>query len=126
MTTLPHATLADWEIALTRQFLMVSGEDSTPVRSFEISSATLAVSASIDSTTSDEVALRAFKNALCADQTKLVAALERGIYRRYDDGECLGCFAFLALTVLVDSLLEAEVGASEFRAKLASFLGINR
>jgi hypothetical protein len=126
MTALPHATLADWEIALTRQFLIVSGEDSTPVRSFEISSATLAVSASIDLASRDEVALRAFKNALCADQTKLVAALERGIYRRYDDGECLGCFAFLALTVLVDSLLEAEVGASEFRAKLASFLGINR
>ena len=125
MTAVPHATLADWEIALTRQFLMVSGEDSTPVRSFEISSATLAASASIDSASRDEVPLRAFKNALCADQTKLVAALERGIYRR-NDGECLGCFAFLALTVLVDSLLEAEVGATEFRAKLASFLGINR
>jgi hypothetical protein len=126
MTALPHATLTDWEIALTRQFLMVSGDDSTPLRSVEISSATLAVSASIDSASRDEVALRAFKNALCADRTKLIAALERGIYRRYDDGECLGCFAFLALTILVDSLLEAEVGASEFRAKLASFLGINR
>jgi len=126
MSTSPHLSLTDWETALTRHFLMATGDETAPVRSFEVSGATLARVASITGASAAETALDDFKGALRADQPKLLAALEQGKYVRSDTNDTLGCFAYLALTILVDSQLEVDAGASEFRAKLAAFIGIRR
>lgn len=42
--------------------------------------------------------------------------------------DCHGCFAYLALTIFVDSQLNGDDadGSSEFRPKLAAFLGVDR
>ena len=122
MDTTPRLSLKDWETALTKHFLMTAGDGSVAVRSFEVSGATLARAASISGASSEDVALNDFKGALRGDLPRLLTALEQGQYRRSEIDDTLGCFVYLALTILVDSQLEVDAGASAFRAKLASFL----
>jgi len=54
--------------------------------------------------------------------------LEAGDYNGKLVAECPGCFAYLALTIFVDSQLESDDadGSNEFRPKLAAFLDVDR
>ena len=125
-TDLP-TSLTDWEEALTRRFLTAEGEGVGPIRSFDISPETLALAAGADPSVGDE-AVASFRKALLADKWTLYSALEDGKYDRKLVPDCPGCFAYLALTIYVDSQLDADDagGSDEFRPKLAAFLGADR
>lgn len=119
--------LSDWEEALTRRFLTAAGEDVGPIRSFDISPETLALATGADPSAGGQ-AVAAFKKALLANRWTLYAALEDGTFNRKLVADCPGCFAYLALTIFVDSQLDGDDadGSSEFRPKLAAFLGVDR
>ncbi len=116
-------SLADWEGALTRRFLTAAGEGVGPIRSFDISPETLAMAAGWDASAGAQ-AVSSFKKALLGDWS-LYAALEDGSFDRRLAPDCPGCFAYLALTIFVDSQRDGD-GAAEFRPKLAAFLGVDR
>lgn len=116
-------SLADWEGALTRRFLTAAGEGVGPIRSFDISPETLAMAVGLDASAGVR-AVSSFKKALLADWS-LYSALEDGSFDRKLAPNCPGCFAYLALTIFVDSQRDG-VGAAEFRPKLAAFLGVDR
>ncbi|MGY3511272.1 hypothetical protein ACVIQY_004247 [Bradyrhizobium sp. USDA 3051] len=123
MRAAPLTSLADWEEALTRRFLTAAGEGVGPIRSFDISPETLAIAAGWDAS-AGAVAVSSFKKALLGDWS-LYAALEDGSFDRRLAPDCPGCFSYLALTIFVDSQRDGNV-ASEFRPKLAAFLGVDR
>ncbi|MDH8340802.1 hypothetical protein QIH02_27555, partial [Klebsiella pneumoniae] len=58
----------------------------------------------------------------------LYAALENGAFNRKLAADCPGCFAYLALTIFVDSQIDGDDsdGSEQFRPKLAAFLGGDR
>jgi hypothetical protein len=118
--------LAEWEVALTRRFLMDSGDDVGPIRSFDICAETLALAAGAGPEAADE-AVTAFRNALTMHKGALFDALDHGSFLRHSNADCLGCFAYLALTIYVDSQLEADdEGEADFRSKLRDFLRVDR
>ena len=119
--------LADWEEALTRRFLTVAGEGIGPIRSFDISPETLALAAGADVSAGTQ-AVASFKKALLSSRWALYSALEDGSFNRRLAPDCSGCFAYLALTMFVDSQFDGAdaQGLSEFRSKLAAFLGADR
>jgi hypothetical protein len=109
-----------WERALCRYFLSTAGDDASPIRSFEVTAATLA-----NCRPGEGDAVRSFQAALQLDD--VCSAVEHGRYRRLDEIELPGCFSYLALTLFVDSLMDEEAGDDgAFRAKLSSFLRIDR
>lgn len=118
-----RSAFEEWERALCHYFLSVSGDDASPIRSFEVTAATLAAcrSGHVD----DADAVRSFRAALHLDD--IYSAVEHGCYRRLDEIGLPGCFSYLALTLFVDSLIGEEAeNDGAFRAKLSSFLGIDR
>ncbi|HBR46702.1 MAG TPA: hypothetical protein DEA80_17595 [Afipia sp.] len=119
--------LSDWEEALTRRFLTAAGEGVGPIRSFDISPETLAIAVGADTAAAGH-AVVAFKNALLANKFALYAALENGAFNRKLAADCPGCFAYLALTIFVDSQIDGDDsdGSEQFRPKLAAFLGGDR
>jgi hypothetical protein len=119
--------LSDWEEALTRRFLTAAGEGVGPIRSFDISPETLALAAGADVSAASQ-AVAAFKKALLANRFALYAALEDGAFNRKLAADCPGCFAYLALTIFVDSQIDGDDadGSEQFRPKLAAFLGGDR
>jgi hypothetical protein len=118
--------LAEWEVALTRRFLMDSGDEVGPIRSFDICAETLALAAGAGPEAADE-AVTAFRNALTMHKGALFDALDHGSFLRHSNADCLGCFAYLALTIYVDSQLEADdEGEANFRSKLRDFLRVDR
>src|SRR5262245_14855937 len=119
--------LSDWEEALTRRFLTAAGEGVGPIRSFDISPETLALAARADPSAGVQ-AVASFKKALLANRWTLYSALEDGIFDGKLVPDCPGCFAYLALTIFVDSQIGGEDGdgSEEFRPKLAAFLGVDR
>ncbi len=125
-TDLP-TSLSDWEEALTRRFLTTAGEGVGPIRSFDISPETLALAAGADSSVGGQ-AIASFRKALLADRWTLYSALEDGAFNRKLVADCPGCFAYLALTIFVDSQLDGDDadGSDQFRPKLAAFLGADR
>lgn len=117
-------TLHDWELTLTRALLRAEGGDSDAIRSFEITPETLAISCGLDMGAA-EAAESAFRNALRADP-HLIWCLQHGRFKKPDNDQP-NCFAMLALSLLVDSLLDGiyeEKG--QYRAKLAEWLSIDR
>jgi hypothetical protein len=122
-----QTSLSEWESALTRRFLMAVGEEVGPIRSFDISPETLALAIGADVSAGLQ-AVVAFRTALLADRRTLYAALEDGVFDSKLLADCLGCFAYLALTIYVDSQLDGDdaQGSDEFRSKLSSFLGVDR
>jgi hypothetical protein len=120
-------SLPDWEVALTQRFLAAAGEGIGPIRSFDISAETLALSAGVDPSFGDQV-VASFKKALLENRSALYAALEDGIFNPKLATDCPGCFAYLALTIFVDSQLAGDDtdGSREFRPKLAAFLNVDR
>jgi hypothetical protein len=119
-------SLSDWEEALTRHFLTAAGEGIGPIRSFEVSPETLALASGANPSAGDQ-AVASFKKALLANRWALYTALEDGDYNSKLVAECPGCFAYLALTIFVDSQLDGDdAGSDQFRPKLAAFLGMDR
>jgi hypothetical protein len=118
-------SLADWEEALTRRFLTAAGEGVGPIRSFDICPETLAMAAGSDAFAAAQ-AVSSFKKALLANRWELYTALEDGSFDRKLAPDCPGCFAYLALTIFVDSQRDGDAASEQFRPKLAAFLGTDR
>jgi hypothetical protein len=55
-----------------------------------------------------------------------VDALRHGFYRRYPNEGVPGCFAYLALTMLVEGRTDPDASGHEFRPKLVTFLQLDR
>lgn len=118
------ATLRDWEHTLTRALLRADGGNADPIRSFEITPETLAKHCGHTPDQAEE-AERAFKRALVRDP-RLYWCLQYGRYWP-TTLEVSNCMAILALSLLVDSLLDGEYeGQGQYRAKLAQWLGTHR
>ncbi|TCU33638.1 hypothetical protein [Rhizobium azibense] len=116
--------LHDWEVMLTRTLLRSDAGDGDAIRSFEITPETLAEFCGFGQEHGAR-AEAAFRQALVADPY-LLWRLEHG--RRCAPGdETPGCIAILALSLLVDSLLDGDYsGNGEYRTKLRQWLGVNR
>jgi len=117
-------TLHDWERVLVRALLRADCGNSDAIRSFEITPETLALHCRLGPEHA-EAAEAAFRQALRADP-HLIWCLQHGTYKA-QGSEQPNCMAMLALSLLVDSLLDGvyqEKG--QYRAKLAEWLGIDR
>lgn len=117
-------TFVDWERAFCDLFLVAPEGDTNPIRSIEVTPAKVVEAIHGDPALSEE-AVASFRAAL--DVNKVCAALEQGTYQAFPTLGLPGCFSYLALTLLVDSLIDEERELNgAFRSKLASFLKINR
>lgn len=118
------ASLHEWEQVLTRALLHTDGTVTDPIRSFEITPETLAQHCGLGPEHASG-AENAFRRALKSDPD-LHWSLQNGTARK-STAQVPNCMAFLALTLLVDSLLDgAYHGKGEYRKKLAQWLGIRR
>jgi hypothetical protein len=125
MTVNLPTTYLEWETALTRHFLSIGEGDASPLRSFEVTDYTLTDALGLGYESKDQV-VEAFRSMFAERETSLVAALQHADYRRYLGDEIPGCFAYLALTMLVEGMIDPDAGGHEFRPKLASFLKLKR
>jgi hypothetical protein len=114
----------EWEKALCRHFLTVRS-DATAIRSFEITPATLAEAISGKTSAGTEEAWKCFLR-IFDDSERVFEALEHGRYAKLDRVGVPGCFVFLVLTLLVDSLIDENVVETQFRPKLSEVLGVER
>ena len=115
-------TLHQWERRLTCALLFADG-DSDAIRSFEITPETLATHCGL-SMEHGKNAEEAFRKALLADPD-LIKCLEKGTSKATND-EVPNCIAMLALTLLVDSLLDGYKNKGQYRTKLSDWLGVER
>lgn len=114
------ATLHEWEHLLTKTLLRVDDGNVDAIRSFEITPETLAEYCGLG--IEDAPAVEdAFRKSLKAD---------RGLHRCLKEGrrtipgtEVPSCIAMLALTLLVDSILDGEYEGYGYRGKLSQWLG---
>ncbi|MET3299050.1 hypothetical protein [Bradyrhizobium diazoefficiens] len=125
MTSDLPTSYLEWETALTGHFLAIGEGDASPLRSFEVTDYTLTDAIGLDYESKDRV-VEAFRSMFAERETNLVGALQHAEYRRYSGDEIPGCFAYLALTVLVEGMIDPDAGGHEFRRKLASFLKLKR
>lgn len=125
MTANLPTTYLEWETALTRHFLSIGEGDASPIRSFEVTDFTLTDALGLEYDLRERV-VEAFRSMFAAREASLVAALQHADYRRYHDDEIPGCFAYLALTMLVEGMIDPDASGHEFRPKLASFLKLDR
>jgi hypothetical protein len=118
---LPSST-SQWEVRLVEHFLRIREDgDASPIRSFEVTAETLAIASGVEGVIPEE-AESAFKEALCADKY---------IWSALRDGDCRSassrvpnCFAYLAMTLLIDTLLDGEyTDKGQFRDRLRTWLG---
>lgn len=117
-------TLQEWEVVLTHALLRADYAAINPIRSFEITPETLAQHCGLNSEHA-RGAEAAFRSALRADPY-LHPSLQNGTARKPTD-QVPNCISYLALSLLVDSLLDgAYAGKGQYREKLAQWLGINR
>ncbi|WP_442579093.1 hypothetical protein ACSBOB_26795 [Mesorhizobium sp. ASY16-5R] len=117
-------TLHDWERTLTWALLRADDGDSDAIRSFEITPETLAHYCGLGSEYSN-AAEAAFKHALRTDP-HLTWCLQHGTYKMHGP-EQPNCLAMLALSLLVDSLLDGVYeDKGQYRAKLSEWLNIDR
>jgi hypothetical protein len=123
-TVLP-STIPTWEAVLVEQFLRIGADgDASPLRSFEITAETLASALRIEAVTPDE-AIAALQSAALAD-VNLWSALSTG-RRRAPTATSPNCFTYLAITLLIDTLLEGHYSEQgQFRDRLRSWLGTTR
>lgn len=117
-------TLADWESLLTRALLHADKSNADPIRSFEITPETLAIHCGLGPEHAAG-AEEAFRKALNADPY-LLWCLKNRTYPA-PTVDVPNCMAMLALSLLVDSLLDGKYAdQGQYRAKLAQWLGIDR
>ena len=98
-----RSAFEEWERALCRYFLSATGDDAGPIRSFEVTPATLAA-CQPGQFADDNNAVASFRNAMRFYD--LCVAVEHGVYRHLDEAGLPGCFTYLALTLYVDSMME--------------------
>lgn len=125
MTVALPTTYLDWETALTRHFLSIGEGDASPLRSFEVTDYTLTDALGLGYEFRERT-VEAFRSMFAAREDSLVRALQHADYRRYSGDEIPGCFAYLALTMLVEGMIDPDASGHEFRPKLASFLKLDR
>ncbi len=115
-----------WESILVRYFLAVGlSGDASDIRALEVTPTTLALACGADASYQNQ-AEDAFRSALLRDQHYLWLALKQGS-SRLPSKDVPNCFAPLAMTLLIDSLLDGDgYDNNQFRAKLASWLGVDR
>ncbi len=115
-----------WERILVRYFLAVGQDgDASDIHAIEISPRTLALACGSDPSREGEIE-EAFRVALLRDQVCLLRALKYGPQRR-PSADVPNCFATLAMTLLIDLLLEGTTDTgNQFRAKLADWLRLER
>jgi hypothetical protein len=117
-------TLHDWERTLTVALLRSGDRDSDAIRSFEITPETLAMHCGLGVEHAG-TAEAAFKRALQVDP-HLSHCLQHGAYK-IPGTEQPNCLAMLALTLLVDSLLDGVYeDKGQYRSKLAEWLNSDR
>ncbi|WP_439601179.1 hypothetical protein [Devosia sp.] len=118
------ATLHEWERVLTKALLRAEDGNADPIRSFEITPERLAFFCGQSREFAEE-AESAFKRALVADRN-LSLRLQHG--STLDAGaEVPGCIAILALSLLVDTLIDGDYsGSNEYRGKLRQWLAVDR
>lgn len=117
-------TLHEWERVLTKALLRANDGNADPIRSFEITPERLShfCGQGPDRSTDAE---DAFRRALLSDGY-LTWCLQNGRFRT-PGNEAPECMAMLALSLLVDSLLDGDYGGTgEYRAKLRQWLGVDR
>lgn len=117
-------TLHEWERVLTKALLRADDGNADPIRSFEITPERLShfCGQGPDRATDAE---DAFRRALLSDGY-LTWCLQNGRFRT-PGNEAPECMAMLALSLLVDSLLDGDYGGTgEYRAKLRQWLGVDR
>ena len=119
-------TVNEWELVLVRYFLASDQEgDASDIYAIEVSPRTLALACGSDPSRASE-AEEAFRTALLRDQVCLLRALKYGPQRRASL-DAPNCFAPLAMTLLIDLLLDgATETGNQFRSKLADWLRIDR
>lgn len=124
MNSLLPTKLIDWERKLTEYFLAVEADgNASDIRSFEVTSQTLALAAGIEEGDSD-LACSSFREALVQDPG-LFDTLRHG-YSGASTDEYSGYFAYLCLTLFVDTLFEQDYETEgEFRARLRKWLGVD-
>jgi hypothetical protein len=115
----------EWETALTRHFLSIGEGDASPLRSFEVTDYTLSDALGVQHEFREGV-VEAFRSTFVTREDRLFDALQHAEYRKYSGDEIPGCFAYLALTMLVEGMIDPDASGHEFRPKLASFLRTRR
>ena len=118
------ATLHEWERVLTKALLRAEDGNADPIRSFEITPERLAFFCGQPPELAEQ-AESAFRRALVADRN-LSWRLQHGSL--WNAGaEVPECMAILALTLLVDTLMDGEYsGSNEYRSKLRQWLDVDR
>lgn len=113
-------TLHEWEHVLTKALLLAEDGNADAIRSFEITPETLSEYCGLG--IDDAAAVEdAFRKALKAERS-LHRSLKEG--RRSIPGiEVPSCIAILALTLLVDSILDGDYEGHGYRGKLSQWLG---
>lgn len=118
------STLREWEYVLTAALLHADGTDADAIRSFEITPETLAEHCGLGVEHAPG-AEEAFRRALKA-HPYLYGALQNGTPVR-PGPQVPNCMSILALSLLVDSLLDGEYASKgQYREKLAQWLGVDR
>lgn len=122
-TSIP-TTLHDWERTLSAALLRADEGDNDPIRSFEVTPETLALHCGLGPEHAGD-AEAAFKKALRSDP-HLNWCLQHGTWKAHGKDQP-NCLAMLALSLLVDSLLDGVYEhKSQYRAKLSEWLGAER
>lgn len=119
------ANLIEWERVLCTRFLRVRpGGDASPILSLEITASTLAEACGLELEHGPRVE-EAFRHAF-RHENALLAALTHAEHPRLERSQGVpGWFAYLAMTLFVDSLVE-ETGEGAYRTKLKWWLGSDR
>ncbi|MGM4962986.1 hypothetical protein AB7714_05730 [Tardiphaga sp. 1201_B9_N1_1] len=115
----------EWETALTRHFLSIGEGDASPLRSFEVTDYTLSDALGVQHELREGV-VEAFRSTFVAREDRLFDALQHADYRKFPGDEIPGCFGYLALTMLVEGMIDPDASGHEFRPKLTSFLRTRR
>lgn len=119
------APITWWETVLVERFLRIGAdEDASPIRSLEITAETIAAAAGMQGVAPQRVET-AFRAALLADRN-LWSALREGRHRSAT-ADVPNCFAYLAMTLLIDTLLQGDYSQQgQFRDRLRNWLGTTR
>lgn len=117
----PPSSIRQWEKVLVEYYLQIgTNGDASPIRSFEITPATLALACGAPKD-SLELIEEGLRKTLSSDRF-LNSSLREGQRLRSTD-ELPNYFIYLALTLFIDSLLDGEYAEQgQFRNKLATWL----